>query len=346
MRRGLSDVSAVADDPAPFDRIICQSPAMGAVLRDVKKIAPVEVGVLLLGESGTGKELLARAIHELSSRAPGPFVAINCPAIPETLLESELFGHEKGSFTGATQQALGKIEGATGGTLFLDEIGDMPPAMQVKLLRFLQTQIIERVGGRPRQVDVRIVCATNQDLERLIAEGRFREDLFYRINQVVVRVPPVRERGGDAVLLAKYFLDRFADAFGCRNEIRGFSPDAVRAMASYRWPGNVRDIENRVRRAVIMARSSMITAVDLGLAETEAPENLIDLRQARERAEVEVLRLALSQTGSNLSQAAKLLGVSRPTLYSLLKQHGLLSKKLPTRESDSLSWPKGIHAAE
>jgi two-component system NtrC family response regulator len=345
MRRGLSDVSAVADNSAPFDRIICQSPSMTGVLRDVDKIAPIEVGVLLLGESGTGKELLARAIHDRSSRASGPFVAINCPAIPETLLESELFGHEKGSFTGATQQTLGKIERANGGTLFLDEIGDMLPSMQVKLLRFLQSQIIERVGGRPRQVDVRIVCATNQDLERQSSEGRFREDLFYRINQVVVRVPPVRERGGDAVLLAYYFLNSFADTYHRRSDVCGFSPDALRAIASYSWPGNVRDIENRVRRAVIMAHGSAITAVDLGLAETQLPESPINLRQARERAEVEVLRQALSQTGSNLSQAARLLGISRPTLYGLLRQHGLLRQKLPNREEDRPKW-HNLTAAE
>jgi two-component system NtrC family response regulator len=320
MRRTSRDDTRIA--AAPLDRIICRSPSMAAVLRDIEKIAPVDVSVLLLGESGTGKELLAQAIHELSSRAKGPFVAINCPAIPETLLESELFGHEKGSFTGAVQQTLGKIESANGGTLFLDEIGDIPQSMQVKLLRFLQNQIIERVGsGRPRQVSVRIVYATNQDLGHQIAEGRFREDLFYRINQVAVRVPPVRERGNDAVLLAHHFLKRFAEEFG--SESRAFSPDAVRLIEAYRWPGNVRDIENRVRRAVIMGRGSVITAADLDLAETKSLVNFIDLRHARQRAEAEVLRQALAQTGSNLSQAAKLLGISRPTLYGLLRQHGV-----------------------
>jgi two-component system NtrC family response regulator len=352
MRRGSSDGtrSVRADSSAPLDRIIWRSPSMAAVLRDIEKIAPVDVSVLLLGESGTGKELLAQAVHELSPRAKGPFVAINCPAIPETLLESELFGHEKGSFTGAVQQTLGKIESANGGTLFLDEIGDIPQSMQVKLLRFLQNQVIERVGGgRPRKVDVRIVYATNQDLEHQIAEGRFREDLFYRINQVAVRVPPVRERGGDAVLLAHHFLKRFAGEFG--REPRGFSSEALQMIEAYRWPGNVRDIENRVRRAVIMGCGSVITAADLDLAEPEFSDNLIDLRQARQRAEAEVLRHALAQTGSNLSQAAKLLGISRPTLYSLLRQHrvgtlGLRREQLSVGVTDRPSWRDGIDAAE
>ncbi len=341
---------AAAHSWAPLDRIICQSGSMAAVLRDLERIAPVDVGVLLLGESGTGKELLAHAIHELSSRAKGPFVVINCPAIPETLLESELFGHEKGAFTGAIQQTLGKIESANGGTLFLDEIGDIPQSMQVKLLRFFQTQAIDRVGGgRPRQLDVRIVCATNQDLEHLVAEGLFREDLFYRINQMAVQVPPVRERGGDAVLLANHFLKRFAKEFS--RDIGGFSPDALQAIGAYHWPGNVREIENRVRRALIIGQGSVVTAIDLDLAKLEfRADNLIDLRQARQRAEAEVLRLALAQTGSNLSKAARLLGVSRPTLYGLLRQHGvgapaLLSKKLSERDTDDVSW-RGLAIAE
>jgi two-component system NtrC family response regulator len=332
----------------PLDRIICRSVSMAAVLRDVEKIAHVDVSVLLLGESGTGKELLAQAIHELSSRATGPFVTINCPAIPETLLESELFGHEKGSFTGATQQTVGRIESANGGTLFLDEIGDIPPSMQTKLLRFLQNQVIERVGGgRPRQVNVRIVYATNQNLERLIAEGRFREDLFYRINQVAVDVPPVRERGDDAVLLAQHFLKRFTNEFGCAP--RAFSSEALQMIGAYRWPGNVREVENCVRRAVILGHGSTVTAADLNLATPEAATSgtLIDLRQARQRAEAEVLRLALAQTGSNLSQAAKLLGISRPTLYCLIREHGTAvpasQKKAP--QSVGPLWPRELAAA-
>jgi two-component system NtrC family response regulator len=325
---------------------------MSAVLRDIEKIAPIDVTVLLLGENGTGKELLAQAIHQLSSRTNGPFVAINCPAIPETLLESELFGHERGAFTGAIQQTLGKIEGANGGTLFLDEIGDMPASMQVKLLRFLQSQIIERVGsGRPRQVDVRIVCATNQDLEQQIAEGRFRQDLFYRINQMSVHVPSLREREGDAVLLATHFLKHFADEFS--RDVRSFAPDALRKIEAHPWPGNVRELQNRVRRAVIMGRGSRITATDLGLAEADPPENSIGLRQARQRAEAESLRQALAQTGSNLSQAAKLLGISRPTLYSLLRQHGISTPRLLRREipvsdhdSDRAAGREGIDGAE
>jgi two-component system NtrC family response regulator len=348
MRRGSRDGMTVAESSSALGPIICRSAAMTAVLRDIEKIAPVDVTVLLLGESGTGKELLAQAIHRLSPRANGPFVAINCPAIPETLLESELFGHEKGAFTGAIQQTLGKIESANGGTLFLDEIGDMPPSMQVKLLRFLQTRFIEKVGGgRPRQVDVRIVCATNQDLEQQISEGRFREDLFHRINQVAVCVPPVRERAGDAALLAEHFLQRFADEFGCK--ARAFSGDAARVVEAYRWPGNVREIENRVRRAVIMGHGSLVIAADLDLAAQERPDNLIDLRQARERAEAEVLRLALDQAGSNLSRVAKLLGISRPTLYALLRQHGVRAPIIPQAElpdGSRPSWHKDIPAAE
>jgi two-component system NtrC family response regulator len=294
---------------------------MAAVLLDIQKIAPIDVTVLLLGQNGTGKELLAQTIHQWSTRTNGPFVAINCPAIPESLLESELFGHEKGAFTGAMQQTLGRIESANGGTLFLDEIGDMPPSMQVKLLRFLQSQVIERVGGgRSRYVDVRIVCATNQDLERQIAQGRFREDLFYRINQVAVRVPPMREREGDAILLATHFLKRFADEY--QRDVRTFAPDVAGKLDQYAWPGNVRELQNRVMRAVIMARSSVVTAADLGFVEANPVEIPIDLRRARLRADGEALRQALAH-GTNLSHVAKILGISRPTLYGLLRQHGM-----------------------
>jgi two-component system NtrC family response regulator len=275
---------------------------------------------LLLGESGTGKELLAQAVHKMSRRSGGPFVPINCAAIPETLLESELFGYEKGAFTGALRQNIGRIESADHGTLFLDEIGDVPVPMQVKLLRFLQDQIVERVGGRkPVQVDVRIVCATNQDLDRLMAEGRFREDLFYRLNEVTVRVPPLRERLGDSVVLASFFLRRFALEYA--RPVRGFASAALAAIKDYSWPGNVRELENRVKRAVVMADTALLSPADLGLsAQGEEPQSL-GIRAARARAEREVLQLALAQAGSNLSKAAKLLGISRPTLYDLMQQH-------------------------
>ena len=323
---GETPRSRTPSAPSVFEHIVHRSYAMSAMLGDIRRIAPIDVSVLLLGENGTGKELLAQAIHELSSRGKKPFVAINCPAIPETLLESELFGHERGAFTGAVQQTVGKIEAANGGTLFLDEIGDMPSTMQIKLLRFLQSRIIERVGShRPRQVDVRIIAATNQNLEQQVAQGRFRQDLFYRINQVTVQVPPLREREGDAVLLATHFLRRFAGELG--RDVRAFTPDALREIEAYPWPGNVRELENRVMRAVIMVRGSRIAASDLGLAEGPARDGALGLRHARQRAEGDALRQALAQCGSNLSQTAKLLGISRPTLYGLLRQHGIATSR-------------------
>jgi two-component system NtrC family response regulator len=305
---------------SPVDGIIASSGEMLRALRNIEKIAPTNVTVLLLGESGTGKELLAQAIHRMSGRKQGPFIPINCAAIPEMLLESELFGHERGAFTGAVRQNIGKIESADRGTLFLDEIGDVPLPMQVKLLRFLQDQIVERVGGRkPIQVDVRIICATNQDLDRLMGEGRFREDLYYRLNEVAIRVPPLRERLGDAVFLASFFLKRFAAEYG--RSVRGFSPGALAAIKDYSWPGNVRELENRVKRAIVMADSPLLSPSDIGLsAPGEEPQSL-GIRAARARAEREVLQLALAQAGSNLSKAAKLLGISRPTLYDLMQQH-------------------------
>jgi two-component system NtrC family response regulator len=302
---------------SPVDGIVASSPQMLRVLRIVEKVAPTDVAVLLLGESGTGKELLAHAIHRMSPRAKKPFVAINCAAIPETLLESELFGHEKGAFTGAFKQTIGKIEGANHGTLFLDEIGDVPMPMQVKLLRFLQDQVVERIGGhRPIQVDVRIVCATNQDLDHLIASNRFREDLYYRLNEVKLVVPPLREREGDAVLLASYFLKKFNQQFN--RKLKGFASDALLAIAGQTWRGNVRELENRVKRAVVMADGTTVAAADLELAPAEMPEGSLDLREARNRAERAVVQMALAQSGGNLSKAAKLLGISRPTLYGLM----------------------------
>jgi two-component system NtrC family response regulator len=311
-----------AKSASPVDGIIAGSPEMLKVLQDIEKIALTDVSVLILGESGTGKELIAEAIHRLSRRSSGPFVPINCAAIPETLLESELFGHEKGAFTGAIKQTIGKIESANGGTLFLDEIGDVPLPMQVKLLRFLQSQVIERVGGRrPVQVDLRIVCATNQDLGRLMADGRFREDLFYRLNELIIRVPPLRQRSGDSVLLASYFLRRFAAEY--RRPIRGFGPESLVAIKECEWPGNVRELENRIKRAVIMAEGPLLSCEDLELAAPEEPPPSLDIRVARARAEREAIQLALARAGFNLSQAAKLLGVSRPTLYDLMKEHEL-----------------------
>ncbi len=305
---------------SPIDGIIANSPEMMRVLRNIEKIAPTDVTVMLLGESGTGKELLAQAIHKLSRRAAEPFVPINCAAIPETLLESELFGHEKGAFTGAVKQTIGKIESADRGTLFLDEIGDVPLPMQVKLLRFLQDQVVERIGGRKQvQVDVRIVCATNQDLELMMADGRFREDLYYRLNEVTMRVPPLRERSTDAVVLASFFLRRFAAEYG--RSVRGFGSGALVAIKDYPWPGNVRELENRVKRAVVMSDGPLLSAADLELSNVgEEPQSLA-ISQARARAEKEVVQLALAQAGSNLSKAAKLLGISRPTLYDLMQRH-------------------------
>ncbi|HXP29835.1 MAG TPA: PEP-CTERM-box response regulator transcription factor [Stellaceae bacterium] len=303
---------------SPADGIIGSSPQMARLLRTIEKVAPTDVAVLLLGESGTGKELLAQALHRLSGRSNRPFVAINCAAIPETLLESELFGYEKGAFTGAVKQTIGKIEKAHEGTFFLDEIGDLPLAMQVKLLRFLQDHMVERIGGRRAiQVDVRIICATNQDLDHMIGTGRFREDLYYRLNEVRLVVPPLRERDGDAMLIAHYLLKKFNAEIG-RN-VKGFASDALAAMADHAWRGNVRELENRVKRAVVMAEGASITAADLELAPADLPYGTLDLREARARAERDVIQMAMAQSGGNLTRAAKLLGISRPTLYGLLE---------------------------
>ena len=298
---------------SPIERIVTGNPAMLKVCRDIEKIATTNVPVLLLGDSGTGKEALARAVHDLGPRARHPFVAINCGAIPENLLESELFGHERGAFTGAVKQTIGKIENANKGTLFLDEIGDLPHPLQVKLLRFLQDQIVERIGGRQKiQVDVRIVSATNANLDEKIGQGVFRGDLFYRMNAFTIRIPPLRERGTDIPLLANFFLARFNQEFG--RGIRGFTEQATHAMNVHEWPGNVRELENRLKRAVVMADRRLIDAVDLELhtPTEELPD--LDLRSARLRAEREVIQEALARSNNTLSMAAKLLGISRPTL--------------------------------
>ena len=309
------------DAPA-MSGIISRDPMMRRVCRTIEKVAPTSATVLILGESGTGKELLARALHGLSPRAGQRFVAINCAAIPETLLESELFGYEKGAFTGAVKQTLGKIETASGGTLFLDEIGDLSLALQAKLLRFLQGRVIERIGGRQEiTVDVRIVCATHQSLKTQIADGRFREDLYYRLAEIVVEVPPLRDRPGDAALLAHGFVRRFADAE--RRGIMALQPDAIEAIETHAWPGNVRELENVIKRAVIMAEGAEIRATDIGLAESEQNLSALNLRQVREQAEREAVLRVLGRVNGNLSRAAELLGVSRPTLYDLMYRFGL-----------------------
>ena len=303
--------------------MISAAPEMLRVARTVERVAPNDVSVMLLGASGTGKELLARAVHEKSRRAKGPFVAINCAAIPENLLEAELFGYERGSFTGAVKTTPGKIEMASGGTLFLDEIGDVPLPLQVKLLRFLQERVIERIGGRQTiAVDLRIVCATHQDLGTMQADGRFREDLYYRLAEMVVRIPALAERPGDAVLLARHFVRRFAREL--HSPVTGLAPDAVAAIDSYAWPGNVRELENRLKRAVIMADGKLVGALDLDLpGVSEDAFDLINLRAAREKADRRAIHQALVRTEHNISGAAKLLGISRPTLYDLLKQYQL-----------------------
>ncbi|PAX07218.1 PEP-CTERM-box response regulator transcription factor [Sphingomonas lenta] len=305
-----------------FGGLIYASPEMGKVTRTLERVAPADVSVMLLGASGTGKELLARGLHDASPRAAGRFVAINCAAIPETLLESELFGHEKGAFTGAVRTVEGKIEQASGGTLFLDEIGDVPLPIQVKLLRFLQERVIERVGGRkPIPVDTRVVCATHQDVDAMVADGRFREDLYYRLAEIVVRIPSLRERSGDAGLLARHFVQRQAQALG--RDVVGLAPDAAAAVDAWSWPGNVRELENRVKRAVIMAEGKRITAADLDLDGGEADDALLNLRAVREGADRRAIARALARAEGNISGASRLLGISRPTLYDLLKSYDL-----------------------
>lgn len=288
----------------------------------MEKIALTDVTTLILGESGTGKEVIARAIHEISPRKEHRFVAINCAAIPENLLESELFGYEKGAFTGASKQTIGKIEHANSGTLFLDEIGDLPLALQAKLLRFLQERVIERLGGRKEiPVDVRIVCATHRNLAEMIKEGTFREDLYYRLSEIIVTLPPLRERTGDAILLARYCLDKFAEQNN--KKIKGFTKDALSAIETYAWPGNIRELENKVKRAVIMVEGAQVTAEELELDNADAEVLPLNLKQARDHAEQVTIKRALSHTGTNIARTAELLGVSRPTLYDLMTKHGL-----------------------
>ena len=300
--------------------LITAAPEMLKVTGMIERVASADVSVMLLGASGTGKEVLARGLHNASGRK-GEFVAINCAAIPETLLESELFGHEKGAFTGAVKTTEGKIEQANGGTLFLDEIGDVPLPLQVKLLRFLQERVIERIGGRRAiPVDVRIVCATHQDVDAMVASGSFREDLYYRLAEIVVRIPSLAERAGDAALLAKHFLHQYAKAMN--RPVSGLSSDALAAIGAWGWPGNVRELENRMKRAVIMADGKHVTAADLDLGTSDEPDP-INLKSVRETADRKAIRHALARAEGNISNTAKLLGISRPTLYDLLKSYDL-----------------------
>jgi two-component system, NtrC family, response regulator len=310
--RGLHQPDALAG-------LMTRDPEILRICRTIEKVASSNVTVMLLGESGTGKEVLARGLHQASPRRAGKFVAINCAAIPENLLESELFGYEKGAFTGAAKMTLGKIETANGGTLMLDEIGDLPFSLQAKLLRFIQERTIERIGGRQEiPVDVRIVCATHQDLNALSKENRFREDLYYRLAEIVVNIPPLRARVGDAALLSHAFVQRFSQEQNRSSLI--LAEDAVLAIEAHQWPGNIRELENCIKRAVIMAEGNQITSLDLGLrgGDTDEGDNSLDLRTIRDNAERNAIISALGRANANIAKAAELLGVSRPTLYDLM----------------------------
>jgi len=317
VRLGQAEVSVDA-----LGGIITASPEMLKVARMIERVAPADVSTMLLGASGTGKELLARGLHNASPRSNGAFVAINCAAIPENLLEAELFGYEKGAFTGAIKTTEGKIELADGGTLFLDEVGDIPLPLQVKLLRFLQERVIERIGGRKAiRIDTRVVCATHQNLESMIAGGQFREDLYYRLAEIVIRIPALAERQGDVSLLAHHFIQRFARELN--RPVRGLTADALAALNDWKWPGNVRELENRIKRAVIMADGKLVTAGDLDLGEVDETAEFLNLKAAREYTDRKMIRQALARTENNISNTAKLLGISRPTLYDLMKQYEL-----------------------
>ncbi|MDU0355836.1 PEP-CTERM-box response regulator transcription factor [Paraglaciecola aquimarina] len=314
-------LSAVAPS---MDRILGQSEGILLASRKAERIAQTDISTLLLGESGTGKEVFARSIHEHSLRKDKPFVAINCASIPENLLESELFGYEKGAFTGANKTTPGKIESAQNGTLFLDEIGDMPIGLQAKMLRFLQERVIERVGGRSEiPVDIRVVCATHRDVQSMVAEETFREDLFYRVGEISIMIPPLRERDNDVVLLAKTFLAQYNEEF--KTKIKGFSDSAILAMKQHKWPGNIRELQNKLKSAVIMAEGNQIQAEDLSLIVKDEGPTLtsLNLREVREHAESRAIRNAYLVADKNMSKAAELLGVTRPTLYSLIDKYHL-----------------------
>jgi two-component system, NtrC family, response regulator len=314
----------LSQQPDSLSGLMTRDPEMMRICRTIEKVATSNATVMLLGESGTGKEVLARGLHQASTRRVGKFVAINCAAIPENLLESELFGYEKGAFTGAAKMTLGKIETANGGTLMLDEIGDLPFSLQAKLLRFLQERTIERIGGRQEiPVDVRIVCATHQDLKALSKESRFREDLYYRLAEIVVNIPPLRDRVGDPALLAHAFVRRFA-----QEQNRGaltLSEDAVRAIEAHPWPGNIRELENCIKRAVIMVEGGQITSDDIGLKpiDQDSPDVALDLKTVRDNAEKKAIITVLGRVNGNLVKAAEILGISRPTLYDLMYRLGL-----------------------
>lgn len=305
----------------PMEGMVASSPQMQTVCQRVEKVAPSDATVLLLGDSGTGKEVCARALHGKNPSITGRFVAINCAAIPENLLESELFGYEKGAFTGATKSTPGKIEYAEGGTLFLDEMGELPMPLQAKLLRFLQERVVERIGGREEiPVNVRVICATHQDLEDKIEKKEFREDLYYRINEIPINIPPLKDREGDVLLLARSFFDQMNKEQG--KKLKGFTKDALTAIDAHKWPGNVRELKNRIKRAIIMADGKQITAADLELKQSDDANeiNSFDLRNVRESAERKVITKALNHTNGKVSPAAELLGVSRPTLYDLMQK--------------------------
>jgi two-component system NtrC family response regulator len=314
-----------------FGRIMGISDTMRSLFRQIERIAPSNTTVLIQGESGTGKELVAQAVHERSPRRAGPFIPINCAAIPHDLLEAELFGHEKGAYTGAHVRRRGKIEFADGGTVFLDEIGELDLALQAKLLRFLQDHKVDRIGGRESiPVDVRVISATNADLPKLMTEGRFREDLYYRLTVVSLVVPPLRERGEDIVLLANALLRRFGREAGQRAP-RGFTPEALEGVKGYGWPGNVRELESKIQRAVLVAAGPFVTPSDLGLRGQTAAE--LSLRDAREAVERQLVVDALARTSGNISHAARAIGVTRPTLHSLLAKYGIQAQTF--RRDDS-----------
>jgi two-component system NtrC family response regulator len=306
----------------PMEGIVATSPEMLEVCKMVETVAPSDATTLLLGESGTGKELLARALHVLSARSKNRFVAINCAAIPENLLESELFGYEKGAFTGAAKQTEGNIEYASGGTLFLDEVGDLPLPLQAKLLRFIQERVIVRVGGRKEiPIDVRVVCATHQGLPELMQQGKFREDLYYRISEIVINIPPLRGRTGEALVLANHFLDK--ESAQQKKTGLCFSSDALAAMEAHHWPGNIRELQNRIKRAVILADGKQISASNLELVPVESAPLLLNLRQVREKAESQALLNAFQKANGKISQAAILLGITRPTFYAMARKYNL-----------------------
>jgi two-component system, NtrC family, response regulator len=308
-----------------FPEIIGSSPVMAKVFDTIRRVAGSDISILIVGESGTGKELVARAIHRQSHRKDGPFIAINCGAIPETLLESELFGHEKGAFTGAHLQRRGRIESAQGGTLFLDEIGEISPALQVKLLRVLQERSIERVGGRVEiPVDTRVLAATNLDLQLAMKEGRFREDLYYRLNTVTLSVPPLRERGADILMLSKSLLQRFSEE--AKRKISGFTREALMSLEQYQWPGNIRELENRIRRAVTLTDNQRITPEDLDLPAPDEHQEQHTLKTARDMVEKKIIEHTLARTGGNITKAAIILDVSRPTLHDLISRHAIKAK--------------------